>query len=156
VVNALRASEQTVAEHRDEFRREGPIDHASLGPNEFDRSPHGVTDMRVCPQRLDQIQHLVRVRRYREPVAELDAQLFEQMPDADNVAAFTSNEVTGEHRGLGWPRRANGARQGPGRVLRCCRQVAATGVGVREKADAATCFGGCRAVSPRARRGTAR
>jgi len=62
----------------------------------------------------------------------------------------------GEHRGLGWRRRANGARQGPGHVLRCCRQVAATGVGVREKADAATCFGGCRAVSPRARRCTAR
>jgi transposase len=32
----------------------------------------------------------------------------------------------------------------------------ATGVGVREKADAATCFGGCRAVSPRATRCTAR
>jgi hypothetical protein len=45
--------------------------------------------------------------------------------------------------------------KGHGHVSRCCRQVAAAGVGLCEKADAATCFGGCRAVLPRATRCTA-
>jgi hypothetical protein len=92
-------------------------------------------------------------------------------------AAFFDNHLQGQSRNIRSCRRSTGpwmstAMAGPSAPQNAMARVrtstsptsgiptrhimAAAGVGLREKGDAATCFGGCRAVSPRAARCTAR